>query len=66
MAKYLDTATFNTSKTFYETNFPYDMIFAKADASISDEQVEKLTKEFNIHYIACIVSLIYFYLQDWI
>ena len=55
----MDTTTFNTSKTFYETNFPYDMIFTKADASISDEQVEKLTKEFNIHYRACIVSLIY-------
>ena len=36
------------------------MIFTKADASISDKQVEKLTREFNIHYRACIRSLIYF------
>ena len=35
------------------------MIFTKADLFISDEQVEKLTREFNIHYRACIGSLIY-------
>ena len=35
------------------------MIFTKADAYTSDEQVEKLTREFNIHYRAFIVSLIY-------
>ena len=33
--------------------------FAKEDVSTSDEQVEKLTREYNIHYRACIVSLIY-------
>ena len=31
----------------------------KADASTSDDQVEKLNREFNIHYRACIGSLIY-------
>ena len=36
------------------------MIFIKADTSTSDEQVEKLTREFNIQYRACICSLIYF------
>ena len=36
------------------------MIFNKADASTSDQQVEKLTKEINIHYSAYIGSLIYF------
>ena len=36
------------------------MIFTKADAATSDEQVDKLTREFNIHYRACIGSLIYF------
>ena len=36
------------------------MIFTKTDTSTSDEQVEKLTREFNIHYRACISSLIYF------
>ena len=35
------------------------MIFTKSDASTSDEKVDKLTREFNIHYRACIGSLIY-------
>ena len=35
------------------------MIFTKEDVSKSDEQIEKLTREYNIHYRACIVSLIY-------
>ena len=57
--KYLGTATVKTGTIFYKTTFPSDMIFTKADAYTSDEQVEKLTREFNIHYKACIVSLIY-------
>ena len=32
---------------------------AKDGASTSDEQVEKLTRKFNIHYRSCIGSLIY-------
>ena len=56
--KYLDTATVQASKKFYKTNLPSDMIFTKAYTSTSDEQVEKLTREFNIHYISCIGSLI--------
>ena len=55
VVKYLDTDTFKTSTKFYNTTFPYDMIFAKSDASTSDENVEKLTREFNIHYRDCIV-----------
>ena len=31
----------------------------KSDASTSDDKVEKLTREFNIHYIYCIGSLIH-------
>ena len=58
--KQLDTATVKTSTKFYKTTFPYDMIFTKDDTSTSDEQVEKLTREFNFHYRACIGSLIYF------
>ena len=54
LSKYLDTVTVKTSKKFYKTNFPYDMIFIKDDVSTSDEQVEKLTRELNIHYRACI------------
>ena len=35
------------------------MIFTKADASISDKKVDKLTRKLGIHYRACIGSLIY-------
>ena len=59
VAKYLDTATVKVSTKFYKTTLPYDMIFKKEDVSTSDEQVDKLTREFNIHYTACIGSLIY-------
>ena len=59
VAKYLDTATVNVSKKFYKTTFPADMILTKEDVSTSDEKVERLTRELNIHYRACIDSLIY-------
>ena len=59
VANYLDTATVKTITKCYKTSFPYDMLFTKADASTSDEQVEKLTREFNIHHRACIGSLLY-------
>ena len=36
VAKYLDTATVNVSKTFYKRTFPADMIFTKEDVSNSD------------------------------
>ena len=35
------------------------MIFTKDYVSTSDEQVEKLTREFNTHYIVCIGFLVY-------
>ena len=59
VAKYLDTATVKASKKFYNTELPADTIFTKKDVSNSDEQVEKLSREFNIHYRACISSLMY-------
>ena len=65
VAKYLNTATVKASTKFYKTTFPSDMIFTKDDTSSSDEQVEKLTREFNIHYRACIGSLIYL-LSKWV
>ena len=37
------------------------MIFTKADTSTSDEQVDKLTRELNIYYRACIGSFIYLF-----
>ena len=58
VAKYLDTSTVKVSTKFYKTTLPADMIFTKEDVSTSDEQVEKLTREYNIHYRACIGSLI--------
>ena len=59
VAKYLDTATVKTGKRFYKTTLPSDIIFTKADAYTSYEQVEKLTGELNICYRACIGSLIH-------
>ena len=58
-AKYLDTATVKASKKCYNTTLPSDMIFTKDDTSTSDEKVDKLTREFKIHYRACIGSFIY-------
>ena len=57
--KYLDTATVKASKKFYKTTLSSDMIFTKDDTPTSDEQVEKLTRGFNIQYKDCIGSLIY-------
>ena len=59
VAKYLYTDTVKVSTKFYKTKFPADMIFTKEDVSTSDEQVDKLNREFKIHYRACIGSLIY-------
>ena len=63
MAKYLDTSIYKIIKRFYKTTLSSDVIFTKSDASTSDEQVENLTREFNIHYRYCIGLLIGFYLQ---
>ena len=57
--KYLDTVTFKASTKFYNTTLSSDTVFAKADASTSDENFDKLTRESNIRYRSCIVSLIY-------
>ena len=59
VSKYLDTTTVNASTKFYKTVLPSDMVSTKDDTYTSDEQVEKLTREFNIHYRSCIGSLIY-------
>ena len=50
VAKYLDTATVKARTKFYKTTFPADMIFTKEDVSTSDEQVEKLTREYNNNF----------------
>ena len=49
VAKYLDTATVKVSSKFYKTTFPAYMILTKYDVSTSDEHVDKLTRELNIH-----------------
>ena len=59
VAKYLDTAKSKASTKLYKTTLPSDIIFTKYETSTSDEQVEKLTREFNIHYRYCIGSFIY-------
>ena len=61
VAKYLDTATVKVSTKCYKTTFPADMIFTKEYFSTRDEQVERVTREFKIHYRACIGSLIYLF-----
>ena len=53
------TATVKISTKFYKTTFTYNMILTKDDVSTSADQVEKLTREFNIHYRASIGKLIY-------
>ena len=65
LAKYLDTATVKTITKFYKTNLPSVMILTKADASTSDEQVKKLTRELNIYYIYYIGSLVYFFIYKF-
>ena len=59
VAKYLDTATVKVSNKFYKTTLPSEMIFTKEYVSTSDVKIENLTREYNIHYRACIGSLIY-------
>ena len=59
VAKYLDTPTVKVSTNFSKTTLPSDMILTKEDVSTSDEQVEKLTREYNIYYRFCIGSFIY-------
>ena len=58
VAKYLDTTIVKASTNIYKATIPSDMIFTKSDTYTSDEEVEKLNREFNIHYRALIGSLI--------
>ena len=58
---YLDTATIKENPRFHKNTLPHDMIFTKEDSSTSDEQVEVLSREYNIHYRDCVGSLIYIF-----
>ena len=64
--KYLDIATVKTSTNFYKTTLPSDMIFTNDAVSTSDEQVDKLTREFNINHIfVCYIqSRFYFFITQ--
>ena len=66
VVKYLDTATIKAVTKFYKTTLSSDMIFTKADAYTSDEQVEKLTSKFNIHYRYCMNHWFICCIQDCI
>ena len=57
--KYVDNATVKASTKLKKTKLPSDRIFTKYDTSNSDDQVKKLTREFNIHYRDFIGSFIY-------
>ena len=48
VAKYLDTATFKARTKFYDTTLSSDIMCTKNDSSTNDEQVERMTREFNI------------------
>ena len=48
-----------TSAKFYTITSKYDTMLTMDDVSTSDEQVDKLCREFNIHCRSCIGSLIY-------
>ena len=61
VAKYLYTDTVKVSTKIYKTILPAGIIFTKEYLSTSDEQAEKLTREYNIHYRSCICSLIYLF-----
>ena len=55
---YLETATIKENSKFHKTTLPHDMILTNEYSSISDEQVEVLSREYKIHYRACVESLI--------
>ena len=52
--KYLDTAIIKENSKFHKTTLTHDIIFTKEDASDSEERVEVLSRESNIHYRACV------------
>ena len=50
VAKYLDTSTIKGNPKFHNTTLPKYIILTEEYASNSDEQVEILSRECNIHY----------------
>ena len=58
-ATYLDTSTIKENSRFHKTTLTPDMIFTKEYSYTIDEQVEVITREYNIHYRTCMGTLIY-------
>ena len=48
VAKYLDTATVNTSTNVYKTTLTSGVIFTKADTSTSNNHIERFTRDIKI------------------
>ena len=59
VAKHLDTEKLKENFKFDNTTLIHDTVFTKEDASISDKQVEVLSREYRIHYRTCVGSLTY-------
>ena len=57
--QYLETATIEQNLKFHKTTSPHDMIFTIENDSTSEEQVGVFSRYYNIHYRACVESLIY-------
>ena len=58
VAKYIYTTIIKENSKFHKTSLTHDMIFTKEDYSTSDEQVEVFSRESNINYLSCVLSLI--------
>ena len=58
-ANYIHTYTIKENSKFHKTNLPHYIIFFKEDASTSDEQVEVMSREYNINYRDSVGSLIF-------
>ena len=57
--KYLYTATVKAITKFYKTTLPSYVIYTKYDTSTSDEKVERLPREFKIHYRTSELALVH-------
>ena len=66
VTKYLDTSIVKANTKFYKTTLPSYIIFTKADASTSEEKVEKLTRESTFTTDLALVHLFIYFLQEWI
>ena len=54
VAEYLETATIKENSKFHKTTLTNDMMLTKEGASISDEKMEVLYREYSIQYKACL------------